>query len=374
MNGNGGGGAGNGGARLGDHRHLDRAPRARRVRHGDGDERRQPRLRAARLRRARRLVLAGRERLRRRGERRARAARRLARTDRPPGRDRRQRRADRPGPLGPDGKTVLALGFGASQSEAVGAAGGLARARSSTRRSTTTRRAGRTTTSRSTSRARRSSRGSRRPERQQLEDEYYLSANVIKASEDKTFPGAIVASLASPWGQAISAGDPAEHVLRLVPRGVRARPVRGVDRPPRGRRPRDRARRDALPLRPAAAARRLDAAEQPRQRQARAGLVRDAARRGRVPDPDGRPARAHRRVAVRGPHQARRELRRRARPVVRRRALGGAERLLAVDDRGRDRRASSRRPTSRARTATRRRPRSGSASPTTGSARSRAGR
>src|SRR5207253_3612081 len=42
-----------------------------------------------------------------------------------------------------------------------------------------------------------------------LDDEYYLSANVIKASEDKTFPGAIVASLASPWGQAISAGDPA---------------------------------------------------------------------------------------------------------------------------------------------------------------------
>lgn len=35
---------------------------------------------------------------------------------------------------------------------------------------------------------------------------YYLSANVVKASEDKTFPGAIVASLASPWGQAISAG------------------------------------------------------------------------------------------------------------------------------------------------------------------------
>jgi len=42
----------------------------------------------------------------------------------------------------------------------------------------------------------------------QLSTEYYLSANVIKASEDKTFPGAIVASLASPWGQAISAGDP----------------------------------------------------------------------------------------------------------------------------------------------------------------------
>jgi glucoamylase len=36
---------------------------------------------------------------------------------------------------------------------------------------------------------------------------YYLSANVLKASEDKTFPGAIVASLASPWGQAVSAGE-----------------------------------------------------------------------------------------------------------------------------------------------------------------------
>ncbi|MDQ6712283.1 MAG: glycoside hydrolase family 15 protein, partial [Candidatus Dormibacteraeota bacterium] len=41
-----------------------------------------------------------------------------------------------------------------------------------------------------------------------LVDEYYMSANVVKASEDKTYPGAIVASLASPWGQAVSAGDP----------------------------------------------------------------------------------------------------------------------------------------------------------------------
>lgn len=37
---------------------------------------------------------------------------------------------------------------------------------------------------------------------------YWLSANVIKASVDKTFPGAIVASLSSPWGQAVSAGSP----------------------------------------------------------------------------------------------------------------------------------------------------------------------
>jgi glucan 1,4-alpha-glucosidase len=41
-----------------------------------------------------------------------------------------------------------------------------------------------------------------------FDDPYYTSANVLKASEDKTFPGAIVASLASPWGQAVSAGDP----------------------------------------------------------------------------------------------------------------------------------------------------------------------
>lgn len=37
-------------------------------------------------------------------------------------------------------------------------------------------------------------------------DAYRLSANVLKASEDKTFPGAVVASLASPWGQAVDAG------------------------------------------------------------------------------------------------------------------------------------------------------------------------
>jgi glucoamylase len=36
---------------------------------------------------------------------------------------------------------------------------------------------------------------------------YYLDANVLKASEDKTFPGAVAASLASPWGQAVNAGD-----------------------------------------------------------------------------------------------------------------------------------------------------------------------
>ena len=41
-----------------------------------------------------------------------------------------------------------------------------------------------------------------------LTDTYWVSANVLKAVEDKTFPGALVAAPASPWGQAVSAGDP----------------------------------------------------------------------------------------------------------------------------------------------------------------------
>jgi len=49
--------------------------------------------------------------------------------------------------------------------------------------------------------------GLKRPAGQaSLDRYYYLSANVLKASEDKTYPGAIVASLASPWGQSVPAG------------------------------------------------------------------------------------------------------------------------------------------------------------------------
>src|SRR3954452_3489890 len=107
-----------------------------------------------------------------------------------------------------DGVGTLALGFGASQAEAVGAAegslgSGFGKALSSYKQGW------------------RSYDGSlkdpgldklsgvKKSDGKRLEDQYYLSANVVKASEDKTFPGAIVASLASPWGQAISAGDPA---------------------------------------------------------------------------------------------------------------------------------------------------------------------
>jgi glucoamylase len=39
-------------------------------------------------------------------------------------------------------------------------------------------------------------------------EKYYQSANVVKASEDKTFPGAIIAGLDAPWGQSIAANNP----------------------------------------------------------------------------------------------------------------------------------------------------------------------
>ena len=57
-----------------------------------------------------------------------------------------------------------------------------------------------------------------------LAGRYYLSANVLKASEDKTFPGAIVASLASPWGQSVPAGVTAAESRRTSARTARCSP------------------------------------------------------------------------------------------------------------------------------------------------------
>ncbi|MEN3280812.1 MAG: hypothetical protein V7607_1952 [Solirubrobacteraceae bacterium] len=109
-------------------------------------------------------------------------------------------------PLGGDGSFTLALGYGDSQAGAIGAAqrslrDGFDSAERDYTRSwhsydsslVAPRRPGGVT-------------GSRWND---VVDEYYLSANYVKAAEDKTFPGAVAAALASPWGQAISAGDPA---------------------------------------------------------------------------------------------------------------------------------------------------------------------
>jgi glucan 1,4-alpha-glucosidase len=103
-----------------------------------------------------------------------------------------------------DGRFELALGFGQTQSTAVEVAGDSARAsfRQTYRDYVDT--------------WRDYDRGLRPPPAglsvpgqpdDAVRNAYWLSANVVKASEDKTFAGAIVAGLASPWGQAVSAGS-----------------------------------------------------------------------------------------------------------------------------------------------------------------------
>jgi glucan 1,4-alpha-glucosidase len=110
--------------------------------------------------------------------------------------------------LPPNGRTMLALGFGASQDEAVGAAEGSVGTRFE--KTLADYRKGWKDYDKSLNKPHTAKLpGLAPPQRKQLDDEYDVSANVIKASEDKTFPGAIVAGLASPWGQAVSAGDPA---------------------------------------------------------------------------------------------------------------------------------------------------------------------
>ena len=65
----------------------------------------------------------------------------------------------------------------------------------------------------------------------------------MKAAEDKTFPGAVAAALASPWGQAVSAGDPANTYFGSY-REVFARDLyEAWTGAAARRRPRDRARR-----------------------------------------------------------------------------------------------------------------------------------
>ena len=104
------------------------------------------------------------------------------------------------------GETELALGFGASQAEAVGTAEGSLDVDFDKVLKDYTK--GWQQYDKALAKPPHKLSGLKRKTVAELEDEYYLSANVLKASEDKTFPGAIVASLASPWGQAISAGDP----------------------------------------------------------------------------------------------------------------------------------------------------------------------
>jgi len=108
--------------------------------------------------------------------------------------------------LAEESEVTVALGFGMTQAEAVAAAAGSLRADFDDVRESFD--AGWHAYDAKLIRPPAHIAGVTRTQWRQLVNAYYLSANVVKASEDKTFPGAIVASLASPWGQAISAGDP----------------------------------------------------------------------------------------------------------------------------------------------------------------------
>ena len=172
--------------------------------------------------------------------------------------------------------------------------------------------------------------------------QYYRSVNVVKASEDKTFHGAIAAGLASPWGQAVAAntivngkphyfGSYREVFARDLYEAFTGLLVAGD-------------------VRTARAATRFLFED---QQQADGSMPRNSLENGEVaPDTGGDPAR---RDVVSDPDglaigpcgrpqpvpQARDpggRLPRRPRPDRRGRALGGADRLLAVDDRRRDRR------------------------------------
>jgi glucoamylase len=98
---------------------------------------------------------------------------------------------------GPNGAN-LALGFGTTQADALSVAGASVSQSFQRAHNTYQRQWSRYDT------------GLRRPASrlgQAAIHEYYESVNVVKSSVDKTFPGAIAAGLASPWGQSVPAGN-----------------------------------------------------------------------------------------------------------------------------------------------------------------------
>jgi glucan 1,4-alpha-glucosidase len=108
--------------------------------------------------------------------------------------------------LGRNGSTTLALGFGTTQAAAVRTAG--ATASGSLHRMTRRYERGWARYDGRLRAPRLGGRGLSASRRRTAVTDYYQSANVVKASEDKTFPGAIVAGIDAPWGQSIPANDP----------------------------------------------------------------------------------------------------------------------------------------------------------------------
>jgi glucoamylase len=104
------------------------------------------------------------------------------------------------------GSTTLALGFGTTQASAVSTAN--TTASTSLHKMESRYVKGWNKYDDSLNRPHLTSAGLTSSQRHTAETDYYQSANVVKASEDKTYPGAIVAGLDAPWGQSIPANDP----------------------------------------------------------------------------------------------------------------------------------------------------------------------
>ena len=273
INGNGGGGAARERRRRRRrHRHLHRITGAGLHRHRHRDDRGEPRLRPAGLRRAaRRPAVPGRlQRLRRHRQRRPRPARR-----RPPARHHLRERdrtatscrrrsstsaaADRPPwrwasapprpprwpPPAPP-RTPIRTG-----------------------RSTTTSAAGRRYDKRP-ERPRPPAAGLPSAQRKQLAPHLLPVRERAEGQRGQDLPRRGRRVARQPVGAGGRGRRPGADLLRLLPRGLRPRPVRDLHRAARLRRRRHREGHRALPVRAAAAARRLDAAQQPGQRQDRA--------------------------------------------------------------------------------------------------------
>ena len=283
-----------------DRRHVDRVAGPGLLRHGDHHQRRQPRLRGADA--TSRCVPTGRSAQSAAASSARRATGSPSSTHpraRPPTdtAHRRQRRADGRAATRPaTGRRTLALGFGTTQAAAVATAGATSRTLHRPAGVATTRRgwqhydAGlRPPATHLPGSDQRAAGGGRRRQ-------YYVSANVREGQRGQDVPRRDRRPRSPRRGARRSRPATRQHLLRLLPRGVRPRPLRGVDRrcsPTATSRPRGTPTRFLL-LRPAAA-RRFDAAQLARQRQDRAGLVQHPARRGRLPDPDGPAVRARRR-------------------------------------------------------------------------------
>jgi glucoamylase len=105
-----------------------------------------------------------------------------------------------------NGNATLALGFGSTQASAVGTA--TATTKSSMARLTATYLAGWLKYDAGLRFPFLTASGFTGSQRLTAIKNYYQSANVVKVSEDKKYPGAIVAGLDAPWGQSIVANDP----------------------------------------------------------------------------------------------------------------------------------------------------------------------